>query len=606
MFAALLFCAFSAALPSNALAAGNPPGEPAPISAPPGNPDPVSSMTKPPSGFRLTGNQVLKIASANLTVKAELKKHPKLVPYVYTRDAPTWQVSWFTPKPPLGPMPQKEMLQLYVDDASGAVTQVWTGYQVAWTMARGYPGAFGRKVNALYVWLPMCAMFLLPFLPIGFRRVSLDEATGRRRRRLRVFFRRPTLWHLDLLVLLFFSVSLAFFNQANLGLSVPLVYPPMVYLLLRMLLLAFGYGRPREPLKLTMPVAWVAVLLVFLVGFRIGLDVTDSNVIDVGYAGVIGADKILDGTPLYGNWPPGNPAGDTYGPFNYFAYVPFKAIFGWSGTWDNLPAAHAASIAFDLLTLLGLLVLGWSIRGPGLGIVLAYLWAAFPFSLFVLSSNSNDSLVAFMVVLSLLVIRSASARGFVGALAGFTKFAPFALAPLLLRGVGDPLNLRFREDRWRVVRFCLFYGLGVLLPMLYVLLDGNFHWFWKDSISYQAGRPAPFSVWGLYGHYTQATLKIPQHVWQGLVVAFAVVAMFLPRGRRTVPQVAALGAVILIALQMGITYWFYLYIVWFYPLVIVALAASHPPGEREVQKGSWRPAMVRARRRSPVVSISTP
>jgi hypothetical protein len=443
------------------------------------------------------------------------------------------------------------------------------------------------------------------------RRVSLDEATGRRRRRWRVFLRRPTLWHLDLLVLLFFSVSLAFFNQANLGLSVPLVYPGMVYLMGRLVLLAFGRGRPSKPLHLSIPVPWLAVLLVFLVGFRIGLDVTDSNVIDVGYAGVIGADKIINGDQLYGNWAdstlanpsPGNPAGDTYGAFNYFAYVPFKAIFGWSGVWDNLPAAHAASIAFDLLTMLGLMLLGWSIRGPGLAVVLGYLWAAFPFSLFVLCSNSNDSLVAFMVVLALLAVRRASASGFVGALAGLTKFAPFALAPLLLRGIGEPFNLRSRTDRWRIVRFCLFYGLGVLLPMLYVILDHNLHWFWEDSIKYQADRPAPFSVWGLYGGFHQS-LKLLQHVWQGLVVAFAVVTLFLPRGRRSLMQVAALGGAILIGLQMSITYWFYLYIVWFYPLVIVALAGSHPESGAEPQSRSGGPTIAWARNRSPGVSIS--
>ena len=39
---------------------------------------------------------------------------------------------------------------------------------------------------------------------------------------------------------------------------------------------------------------WWVVHIFFLVGFRIGLNITDSNVIDVGYAGVIGADKITD------------------------------------------------------------------------------------------------------------------------------------------------------------------------------------------------------------------------------------------------------------------------------------------------------------------------
>ena len=122
----------------------------------------------------------------------------------------------------------------------------------------------------------------------------------------------------------------------------------------------------------------------FLVGFRIGLNVTNSNVIDVGYAGVIGADKLIRGQHLYGRWPHDNAQGDTYGPVNYYAYVPFRALFGWSGSWDDLPAAHAAAVAFDLLMLIGLFFLGRMIRGPSLGVVLAYGWAAYPFTLYAL------------------------------------------------------------------------------------------------------------------------------------------------------------------------------------------------------------------------------
>ncbi len=62
----------------------------------------------------------------------------------------------------------------------------------------------------------------------------------------------------------------------------------------------------------------------FLLGFRIALNVTDSNVVDVGYAGVIGAERIADGSALYGHYPTDNEHGDTYGPFNYEAYVPFQ------------------------------------------------------------------------------------------------------------------------------------------------------------------------------------------------------------------------------------------------------------------------------------------
>jgi len=533
-------------------AAGNPPGQPAPISAPPGTPTLVTSLNTPPTGFHLTGKQVLAAAKHNATYIQELQKHPHLVAYVYTRGVGMWQVSLFTPPP----KHQYEMLQLYVDDSNDQVTQVWTGFQVAWTMARGYPGAFGKKINSLYVWIPLCLAFFLPFFP---------------------WRRRPTLWHLDLLVLLAYSVSLAFFNNANLGLSAPLVYPGMIYLLGRMLLLAAGRGRPREPLRMVIPVPWLAIMLVFLVGFRVGLNVTNSNVIDVGYAGVIGADKLVHGQPLYGNWPSDNPSGDTYGPVNYIAYVPFYKIWGWSGIWDNLPAAHAAAIAFDLLTMLGLFVLGWTIRGPTTGTVLAYLWAAFPFTTYVLSSNSNDALVALMVVMCLLTIRTAVTRGLMGGLAGLTKFAPLALGPLLMRGVGP------RPRPRSVVIFVAAYGLALLVPMLPVFLSHDWHWFWTDSIAYQANRPAPFSIWGLWGGFDQS-LKIPQRIVLGCGALLAVGAGFWPRGNRTMVEVAALGAAIIIILQCSISYWFYLYIVWFFPLVIVALVLAHPASQSEVER----------------------
>jgi hypothetical protein len=506
--------------------------------AAPGTPVLVSSMDTPPAGYRLTATKVLRIASADPRVKSELAHHPKAIPYEYTKGAPTWQVSWFS-----SAKPQRELLQVYVDDNTGAVTQAWTGFQVAWTMARGYPGAFGRRVNAWYVWLALCVLFIAPFIP---------------------WRRRPTLLHLDLLMLLGFSVSLAFFNHAKIGLSVPLVYPFLVYLLVRMLLLANGRGLPRAPLRLVIPESWLAVATLFLVAFRIGLNVLNSNVIDVGYAGVIGADKLIHGVALYGNWPHDNMYGDTYGPFSYMMYVPFRLIFGWSGTWDSLPAAHAAAICFDLLTLVGLYLLGRRLRGKSLGIVLTYLWAAYPFTLYALNSNTNDSLVAAALVFALLAITSAPARGVMALLAGMTKFAPLALAPLLMRGTDD------RPRERSLAAFILAFAVSAFVVMLPVLLKHDLGPFWRDSVQYQSDRVTPFSLWGLWGG-----LSAVQHLVQGAVIALALGVAFLP-SRRTVIDVAALGAAVLIALQITLNYWLYPYIVWFYPLVIVALIASYP------------------------------
>ncbi|MGI8903333.1 MAG: hypothetical protein ACR2IP_06695 [Solirubrobacteraceae bacterium] len=487
-------------------------------------------------------------------IRAVVRRHRGAYAVEYTKGPGQWQVSWFTPRK------QTEIAQVYVDDARARVSEAWTGFQVPWTMARGYPGEFGRRANALYVWLPLCALFLAPFLP---------------------WRRRPSLLHLDLLVLLAFSISLAFFNHALIGISVPLAYPFLLYLLVRMLLLATGRGVPREPLRLLVPASWLAVAIVFLVGFRVGLNVSDSNVIDVGYAGVIGADRLVHDKPLYGGWPHDNANGDTYGPVNYYAYVPARAILGWSGHWDDLPAAHLAATLFDLLTLLGLYLLGRRIRGPTLGIVLAYAWAAYPFTLFALSSNSNDSLVAMLVVAAMLALGSAPARGICGALAGLTKLAPLALAPLLLRGVGDWPRKR------SLALYALAYALTLAVAMAPVLLGGDLSRFWHDTLSYQARRGSPFSVWGLWGG-----LELEQHLVQVTAVLLAVAVAVLPRGRRTVAQVAALGAAVLIALQLGVTHWFYLYIVWFFPLVMVALLGGRPepgtapaPGSRGARAG---------------------
>ncbi len=510
-----------------------------------------TGVTTRPKGYRLDPAQVRRIASANPKVRSELKLYPGAKVYVYTKGPGYWQVSWFSKG-----KDSKEIIQVYVSDATRKVTQVWTGFQVAWTMARGYTGAFGKRVNALYIWLPMCLLFLAPFLPWPRRR-------GGRWVRVRGGW---SLLHLDLLVLLGFSISLALFDHAQIGLSVPLVYPFLIYLMVRMLLLAWGKGRPRGPLPLRVPVGWLAIATVFLVGFRVGLNVTDSNVIDVGYAGVIGAHRLMHDQPVYAhNWPSNNAAGDTYGPVNYYAYVPAVAIFGWSGTWDDLPAAHAAAIAFDILTLLGLVLLGRRIRGPTLGVVLGFAWAAYPFSLWSLASDTNDTLVGLMVLAALLVLGSAPARGALSAAAGLTKFAPLALAPLFWRGTGARL-----PGKRSTALFALGFAGFIALAILPVLLDGTFHTFWQDTVTYQANRNTPFTVWGLWGG-----LRPEQHLFQGAVVAMAIALAFVPR-RRGVVEVAALAGALIIALQMVANYWLFSYIVWFFPAVVVGLFGFYP------------------------------
>jgi len=496
------------------------------------------SMDKPPEGYRLTGNQVVAIADRSPKAIAEKRKHPGTYPNVFERSGTSsWQVSYFTRD-----NPAKEVAQVYVSDDTGKITEAWTGPQVAWTMARGYAGAFGRKVNSPWVWITLTVLFVAPFVD------------PRRPFRIR---------HLDLAVLMAFGISVAFFNDANIDASVPIVYPLLAYLLARALWIGLRRNRRPDPLRLLVPASWLAVALLFLIGFRIGLNVVNSNVIDVGYAGVIGADRLTHGDQLWGNFPSDNEHGDTYGPANYAAYVPFELAFPWHGKWNDLPAAHAAAIAFDLLCLGLLFLIGRRMRGPTLGIALAYAWAANPFTLYAMNCNVNDALVGGLVLAAILAAAAPVRRGVLIALAGMAKFAPLGLAPL------------FATQTRGALRFALGFVLVLVPCAVIVLAYGGVHEFYDRTIAFQGSRGSPFSIWGLYGW------TVPQAIVQGAAVALAVAVAFLPR-RRDLVGLAALSTAVLIALQLGISHWFYLYLVWFLgPLSIAMFGDAEPEGAGE-------------------------
>ena len=230
----------------------------------------------------------------------------------------------------------------------------------------------------------------------------------------------------------------------------PLVYPPLVYLLARCVWVGVR-GRPiARSCQLWRPAVLFAAA-VFLIGFRVGLNVEDSNVIDVGYAGVIGAQRISSGVMPYDNFPKEDelkacgpaessgeirdrirvsgrcgvcePLGDTYlGPVAYEAYLPGYLILGWTGKWDDLPAAHLSSILFDLLCLLGLALVGLRFGGTRLGATLAFAWAAYPFTQYVSNSNTNDAIMPVFLIFGFWLASSRTgARGISVALSGWTE-----------------------------------------------------------------------------------------------------------------------------------------------------------------------------------------
>jgi len=562
------------------------------------NPIAPPSIPAAQGAARSTEQQVRAVFLAVPKVKAWLERYPPN-PVVDTSYANgVWTVNVFSGR-------AGEIATGKVDDITTSVTEAWTGPQVAWTQARGYPGQFGgKKINSLGVWLGFCAAFLIGL--VDWRRLR-------------------SVRNLDLVVLLSFSVSLWFFNHGNIFTAIPLLYPAYLWLIVRC---AFVARRDRPSAGAPVWPVWVlAAATVFLAGFRIGLNVRDSNVIDVGYSGVIGADRIWHGQSPYGHFPieddrpkcglpdsngevrnriqtngkceTANPLGDTYGPVSYLAYLPGYLIFGWNHKWDattgwsELPAVHATSILFDTLALLGLALVGRRLGGPRLAATLAFAWVAWPFSQYASSSNTNDSIMPALLIFGFLALTSDVARGAAVAVSGWTKFATLLLVPLWAGypSARDPLRSR---------RYAIAFVVTTAVVFFVLLLEPSpvhaARVFFDRTIRYQVGRDAPFSLWdwGQYHARGIPDLHLLQRVLQVTLVLAALAFGWWPR-RRSPLRLAALTTVLLVGFEFVLTYWNYPYLTWFFPFACLALVGplqGAPPDPAPDEKS--QPTLVAA------------
>jgi hypothetical protein len=260
--------------------------------------------------------------------------------------------------------------------------------------------------------------------------------------------------------------------------------------------------------------------------------------------------------------------GDTYGPVSYLAYVPATLVFPWSGKWDSLYAAHATSIAFDILTILGLVLVGLRFGGARLGAVLAFGWTAYPFTAYTLNSNTNDTIMPAFLVFGFWLVSSPWARGGAVALAGWTKFGALLTAPLWAS-----------YPRWEtktVVRFGIGFLAASLAAFSILLLEPSLssaaETFWERTVAYQGARDSPFSLWGWGQYHAEGIpdLGFLQPAFAVLAVVLALVFALVPREKGPV-ELAALTAALLVAFQLSLTHWFYLYLPWMLPFVLLWL-----------------------------------
>ncbi|HEX4732807.1 MAG TPA: glycosyltransferase 87 family protein [Thermoleophilaceae bacterium] len=506
----------------------------------------VTQLDVRPERFSTTARQVIRIANSLPDIQDVRREHPgvQAVPTLFPLETSVatfwiWDIQY------------KRGDQSFAEaqiGPTGGVIAVNKGIDVGWPLVRGYPGVLGGILNRPYLWLPLCLLFIAPFF---------DP-------------RRPfRLLHLDLLVLLGFGVSQYYFNRGEPDTSVALVYPVLAYIVVRLLLATFRPVRRDGPLVPWMGTRLLAVLLVGLVVLRVAFGIFSSQTLDVSYAGVVGADRVVHGEELYTD---NDVHADTYGPVNYLAYVPFESLFPYKPSQTTLPAAKAATLTFDLLVMLALFVLGRRLARDGprnrTGLALALAWAAYPYTSLTIASNTNDALVPLFVLGALLAVTSAPARGVMLGLATMTKFAPAVVAPALAAGTR---RLRLRDALLFSAGFLALSAL-VLLP---VLPDGGFREFWNTTLGFQLGRSSPLAIWDRHPSldWLQTVLKLA-------LVVLAVAVAFVPR-RRTVPQLAAICGALFALAQMTTNYWIYFYAVWLLPFAMLAFAGEHSDQPRD-------------------------
>lgn len=349
--------------------------------------------------------------------------------------------------------------------------------------------------------------------------------------------------------------------------------------------------------------AAIVVLLVARAGVMIA-----GNISDVGMASSAGAWRLLHGAHLYGavSW---RGAGgfqlyrpDSYGPFAYYAYLPFALVL------PPAPAVIATllpAVCFDALTIAGLYRIGRRLGGQPLARAFIFGYLLYPFPALSLAAETNDGLIAALCVWTVVIATepapSPSAdvsgarlpdsyalvpyrlwrpvtRGLLVAAATLTKFLPGLLALQLL----GP-----RPGRWRYLAALA----GSLAAMLaWPLLSSGPASFFGSTFGYQlsqrGGDGAQFSIWTYLPHLAIVLRAV-------LAVALVLAALSpLARGRvrrvqsqtaRERPEAgagpreqAALAAALLFGAQLLLGYWFYSYLTWCYPLLVIAVVRLPP------------------------------
>jgi hypothetical protein len=398
--------------------------------------------------------------------------------------------------------------------------------------------------------------------------------------------------NLDVVASLSLVASVVLFQHRYLNASLLEAAPGLVYLLVRCARRALG---PSAETPVSTPllaaittgvdparrVRWLRAALIVLGLVFVMVTVSSTDPVDVIYAVMEGATRLVHGVMPYGHMPPGIIHGDTYPILSYALYAPLALLSPVNSLWDSVDAGLAVAVLAAFAAAWAVFRIGAGAgarlaRGRGrpaeveeAGLRAALAWLAFPPLMISASTGTTDVLLAAMLAIAVLLWRHPAASNGLLAVAGWFKLAPFALLAVSLA----PLRGR------RLVTSLIVIGAISVIPLAILLALGGLSGpsQMAHAVAYQFSRGSLQSVWSALG--IERLQPLGQACVLGLIAGAVVKLRQEPDLARDRVRMAALTASILIGLQLAADYWAFLYLVWMVPLVCAALYADRTQGQ---------------------------
>jgi hypothetical protein len=423
----------------------------------------------------------------------------------------------------------------------------------------GAPLAGAAVANSPWMLALLSALFLLATMVVPLRRLR----------------------NLDALVLASLTATVVLLNEGLVGASVACASLGLAYLMIRCLVVglrACDSPTPASsPLLSHLCAGWEphrrvrllrALVLATTLAFAM-ITLTSGGYTDVASASLEGATELLHGVLPYGHIQLA-PHGDTYPLLNYVLYVPGALWRPVTTAFSDLSGSLTVALLASLLTGAALYRIGAGAQiAPGSGepreerrLRLTLAWFAFAPALLDASCGANNVLVAACLAWMLALRTRAGASLLALAMAVWVK-----LAPLVLVAIWIPYSRRelVRSSTAAV-------ALSLALTGLLVALGGpGAVAAMVNSMSFQFERSSFFAPW-----YTFGVQWLQPLVQAGVLALVASAALRLRADssiRGDLVRLGALGAALLLGVQLSANYWTWSYLPWVFPLLAVALFA---------------------------------